>query len=446
MAINHESLVEHTSLSKEVDLATMPIPDDARSEKKSLTMAWWGVCSALFYIYIAATLAINYGTINTIIGMVLSVVSYGYINSLLTRYAIKTGLSVSLFSRILFGKVGAVLATLIFFLTAIYYAVFEGSIIAVAASKVIPSVSYPWACVLVVIYSVPLVFGSVQNWLDKLNGFLLPFYLVGLVVIVVMTIATYGYDNAWLFYEPSGGAPSLGWLNVFIAYMGVWILMMFTFDFARFGRKSDNQYHAKFNFGMPFYIVTFLLNGLVGIYLTLAGGLAQISETGVVDQLIVVLGGGVALLFIWITQTRINTANYYLASVNMHAFFEQLLPIKSQKWQWALVVGILALILMLSTNVFQYILTALTYQGIFVTAWVGIAMSHILLNVSESEDLDRVPKYNLSGLLSWFISVGIGFIWAVLSLPGHEYSPIFTVVIAFIAYAQLTQKRISSSN
>src|SRR3546814_5298148 len=30
-----------------------------------------------------------------------------------------------------------------------------------------------------------------------------------------------------------------------------------------------------------------------------------------------VLGGAVGLLFIWASQTRINTANYYLATVNM---------------------------------------------------------------------------------------------------------------------------------
>jgi hypothetical protein len=36
---------------------------------------------------------------------------------------------------------------------------------------------------LVVLYSVPLIFGSVQNWMDKLNGVLLPFYLIGLVAL-----------------------------------------------------------------------------------------------------------------------------------------------------------------------------------------------------------------------------------------------------------------------
>lgn len=439
MAANMPNSVE------DVDLATLAIPDNLRSGRTSLTMAWWGVCSALFYIFLAATLAVAFGTKNTIIGMVLSVVSYGLINAILARYAIKTGLSVSLFSRVLFGKVGALLATLIFFLTAIYYAVFEGSVIAVAANKVIPSLSYEWACVLVVLYSVPLVFGSVQHWLDKLNGFLLPFYMIGLLLAVGMTIGTYGYSNDWLAFEPKGGAAPGGWLSVFIAYMGVWVLMMFTFDFARFGAKADMEYHAKVNFGMPFYVLTFLINGLVGIFLITSGKLASISETGVVDQLIVVLGGTLALFFIWVTQTRINSANFYLATINMQAFFEKLLGISLKKWMWAVVVGIVVLIMMRATNVFSYILTALNYQGIFVTAWVGVALTHILskrydelLGGTLPYHSNQVPNFNPCGLLAWFAGAGAGLVMT-LSGVGAGYAPVATFIVSVAVYYGMLQ-------
>ncbi|MET4093652.1 hypothetical protein [Arthrobacter sp. UYCu712] len=64
--------------------------------------------------------------------MVLTIATYGIINLVLSRYAARTGLTVSVFSRTLFGLLGSALASLIFAATAIYYAVFEGSIIAVA--------------------------------------------------------------------------------------------------------------------------------------------------------------------------------------------------------------------------------------------------------------------------------------------------------------------------
>ncbi len=80
-----------------------------------------------------------------------------------------------------------------------------------------------------VAYSVPLVFGSVQHWLDKFNGVLLPFYLFGLLAAVVLTTHEYGYNAAWLDFGPKGAVPANGWWNCFVYYMGVWVLMMFTF-------------------------------------------------------------------------------------------------------------------------------------------------------------------------------------------------------------------------
>ncbi len=432
-----------TKASEEgVDTATHAIPDGDRATRLSLTMAWWGVCSALFYIFLAATLAVTYGSVNTIIAMVLTVISYGLINSVLARYAIRTGLSVSLFSRVLFGRVGALVATAIFFLTAIYYAVFEGSVIAVAGSQVFDGLSYGTAAVLVVLYSVPLVFGSVQHFLDKLNGVLLPFYLIGLVAAVVATVIKYGYSSEWLSYAPEGGAPGDGWIHAYIAYMGVWVLMMFTFDYARFGARADVSYHAHLNFGIPFYVITFFVNGLVGIFLITSGEVATVSETGVVDQLVTVLGGALAMIFIWVTQTRINSANFYLATVNMQAFFERF-GISLKKWSWAILVGVVVLVMMRATNVFGYILTALTYQGIFVTAWVGVAVTHILSSRYRDMFGERVyyqyqdvPNFNPAGLTAWFAGAGTGLLMTVSGL-GAGWAPVATVVVSVIVYAVL---------
>ena len=199
--------------------------------------------------------------------MALAEASYAAVNAILVRHSIRTGLSESLFSRILLGKTGAAIATLIFFATAIYYAVFEGSVIAVALQEY-AGITYPVAAALVVVYSVALIFGSIQNWLDKFNGILLPFYAIGIAAAVGLTIARYGYSDAWLQLGPNGGAASVsGIWGCFAAYMGVWVLMMYTYDYARFGKVEDADYHAKINFGAPFYSVTFFLNGLVGIFL-----------------------------------------------------------------------------------------------------------------------------------------------------------------------------------
>ncbi|MBP7002140.1 allantoin permease [Amaricoccus sp.] len=424
----------------ELEFSDRPVPVDARMGRLPLTMAWWSVCSAMFYLVVAASLALAYGSVNAITGIALSVVAYAAVNAVLARYAIRTGLSVSLLSRVLLGRSGAAIATLIFFATAIYYAVFEGSVIAVALSQTFAGLAYPVAGLIVVVYSVALIFGSIQNWLDKFNGVLLPLYLLGLIAAVVLAITEYGYSNAWLTLGPEGGAPAGGWWDCFVAFMGVWVLMMYTFDYARFGARKDSDYHAFFNFGAPFYLVAFLLNGLVGIFLAASlpteGGVTEVS----VVLAIVKLMGLAGLAFVWISQTRINTANYYLAAVNMESFAETAFGLKLPKAVWACVVGLAVYLLMLA-DVFAYILQALAYQGIFVVAWVAIALTHILSGVYERVlggdmvvDRDRVPSINPGGLLSWFGAAAVGLILHEAGGSLASWSAPATFVVAVVVY------------
>lgn len=412
-----------------------PVPSQARMGRLSLTMAWWAVCSAMFYIVVGASLALSYGARNALIGMLLSVISYGLVNSVLSRFAIRSGLSVALFSRLLFGSTGACLATLIFFSTAIYYAVFEGSVIAVALNHLYPQLAYPVAALVVVLYSVPLILGSVQHWLDKFNGVLLPVYLGGLLVAVGLSINRYGYQPQWLDFGPE--TPSaFGWWDCFVAYMGVWILMLFTFDYARFGKTEDAGYHGRWNFGMPFYAVTFLLNGAAGIYLV-----SSIPHEGALNEVSVVLAilqlmGLWGLLFVWATQTRINTANYYLATLNMQAFFVRF-GLRGSYLMWALVVGVIVYVLMLA-DVFGYLLKALAYQGIFVVAWVGVALAQILYGRSDIAALDRVPAFNPAGMTAWFGASALGLALMFAGGSVSSFSAPLTAIVAFGLQAGLS--------
>ncbi len=430
----------------DIDYSSVPVPYDARMPKGALTMAWWAMCSAMFWLVVAATLAVNFGTVNALLGLGLSVVVYSLVNAVIVRFAIGTGLSVALFSPVLFGDAGAAIATIIFFATAIYYGVFEGSVISVALHSFIPGISLKLAYLIVVSYSVFLIFGSVQRWLDKLNGVLLPFYLVGLVGAVAAAIAKVGFTESWLHMGPNSGAVTLtGTWSSFTYLMGVWILMMYTFDYARLGKVADTEYHAKINFGWPFYIFIFLINGTVGIFLAgTMGTHGSVSEISVVFSLLDLMGI-FGLLFIWVSQTRINTANFYLAATNMHAFGERILHIHLPRFGWAIIVGIIVFLLML-TNVFSYILQALAYQGIFVVAWVAIAVAHILLHPAH-EPLDTaslsnadVQAFHAQGLLAWFASSAVGIILANTNGLMASFSAPATAVLAFCVYSVMLSR------
>src|ERR1700682_2238004 len=101
----------------------------------------------------------------------------------------------------------------------------------------------------------------------------------------------------------------------------------------------------------------------------------------------------------------------------MHAFGERILHIHLPRFGWAIVVGVIVFLLML-TNVFSYILQALAYQGIFVVAWVAIAVAHMLLHPpdgtldTKSRSNAEVRSFHEHGLLAWFASSAVGMILA----------------------------------
>ncbi|MCI9870457.1 permease [Arthrobacter humicola] len=411
------------------------LPASMRAGRWSLTMAWWAVFSAMFWIYVAVASAGAVGVVNTLIGMALTVVTYGAINKVLSRYAARTGLTVSLFSRTLFGLVGSALASLIFAATAIYYAVFEGSIIAVAFHEFFGGSILIWYAV-VVIYAIPLALGGVQNWLDKLNGVLLPLYVAGLIAVVVAATLIRGVPTDWIGQAAVSSALP-GWLTSYLIYMGVYIMMMYTFDYARMGRQQDEKFLGTVTFGWVFYAFTFGLNGLVGIYIMSAWRI-EASETGVVQAFISSLGL-VGLLVILISQTRINTANYYLASENLSAFASRVFRLDLPRFVWVIVTGALAFLLML-TDVLSYLLKALAWQGVFVTAWVAIALVFIGLNWKAQDKVPDIRPANLKGIspgaVAWVFASAVGIAlteqtaWPVVS----QLTPLITMALAAGVY------------
>jgi purine-cytosine permease-like protein len=423
------------------DYSTHVVPRTWRSGRLSLSMAWAALFSAMFWLVVAASVAMTVGTRDALIGIALAVLTHGGINFVLSRYANRTGLTVALMSRRLFGYFGALLAPLIFAATAIYYAVFEGSVVAVALQAYFGGLAIEWWYLIVVLYSVPLVFGGVRVWLDKLNGVLLPFYVVGLTAAVVWAGHRYGYSGDWLAYVPAQPADVAGpgWVFAATVYMGVWVMMLYTIDFARFGRRSDSTFHGVVSFGPVFYLATFMVNGLAGIFIAhTVPADGSISEVSVVYA-VVGLMGLAGVLLIWVSQTRINTANFYLASTNLEAFFSRVLRIKLPRKAWAVIGGVLVYLLML-TDVLTYILQALQWQGVFVVAWVGVALTHILL---VRDDRDGLPEFRPGRLR--LVTPGIA-VWLVASVTGiallegagtfgSTWSAPITLGVAVLGYA-----------
>lgn len=423
--------------------------DEDQMSRGSLAMAFYGVASAFFFVYIGAAMAMAYGTANALIGIVLAIISYWLINSVLSKYALNNRTTVAQFSRTILGTAGSTIATIIFALVAIYYAVFEGSIIAYAFMAMFGGEMWMWS-LLVVLYSTPLVIGGARRFLDKLNGWLLPIYFFGLIAAVIWAGVVYGFSDTWLTHAPEIELPFTmggpGWLATFAGYMGIWIMMMFTMDYASLGKRKDVKFHQNITFGWAFYTLAYGFAAVVGIFLTFTIPGLEVSETGLAGGLVTMMGV-LGLIVVWVSQTRINTANYYLGAANLQAFGERL-RIKLPSVVWLIITAIIIYLMML-LPVVQYLLLALAWQGVLVTAWVAIALVHILMDKGRNQEHaaiadDNYKAFNTNGLVAWIAGTAVGLFFLQLGSfdpnlagVGATWGPILTVVVSAVVYALL---------
>lgn len=209
---------------------------------------------------------------------------------------------------------------------------------------------------------------------------------------------------------------------------------MTTIEFGRFGRPADALRHGRVTFGIPFYLLTLLVNGIVGIVLVEGLSGAELSETAVVDRCIQLLGPVAGVAWLWVTQTRINSANYFVSTINLQAFLKETTGRLIPKVACAIVVGTAALLLTLSTDVFKYLLIALTFQGALIAAWVGLAAAHMLNWTREtSAPAQTVAPRAWSGIAAWLVGASVG---GVLILAGGVWASC-SAIAAFATAASL---------
>lgn len=417
------------------------VPKTWRSGRWSMAMAWYALASAMAWLLTAGVAAIQVGPRDALIGAALSVIAYSLLCGAMATYAARTGTNINLFSRMLFGLRGGSIATLVLFMISTFYATFEGAVVAHAFDVQFGGPPMWFWYLVVVVYSVPLAIGGVRTWLDKFNGVLLPIYVLGLGVAVGWTIAVKGSRPGWL--DPGVGVAHVagpGWLFSFALYMGVWVLMMFTGDLARHARVEDLRFHRWFTFGPVFHGFTLFINALVGIFLAEQLVEGNLTELSAVDGMLALMGVW-AVVLIWVTQTRINTANYYVASSNLANLGGRLLKQSVPRWAWVVVLGILVYVLMLQ-DLISKLQIALEYSAIITVAWVGVVVAYMVwakvrgIAPEETEYRPgRVPSVNWPGVTAWTVGtlVGVALLNVGGAVGGTWYAPV-TFLLSYLTY------------
>lgn len=438
---------EVVAIAKTDDYAGHVVPKSWRSSRLSLTMAWLSIISAMFWLVFPVTLALTVGVANTLIGMVLAAIVIAIAAAIVAPYATRSGMTLTMYSRQLMGRRAGLLIGLIVGVTCIYYTAFEASVIALVFHTYFAAPSLEVWYVITAAMGVVFALGGVRVWLDRFNGALLPVYIIGMIVAVVWATAEFGYSSDWLTYTPAGAGDTTvgpGWVLAFGGYLSQLIFITYLWDFARMGKTEDSKFHSFGTFGLPTWLVTFVVNALIGLYLLSTIQLSgPPSDTAAVTGLVALMGF-LGVLLVWATQSRIQTTNFYVSSLNLQSFFRGTFRLRLPRSFWGVVVGLVCLGLML-TDVISYLLTALNYQTVVVAGWIGIACVHILdsrragLKDSFAECRPgRIPAYSPAALIAWAVSSATGILLLALTgVFGATWAVPLVLVMAPIVYKLL---------
>jgi len=403
----------------------------------SLTGVMVGVATAMFFLAWGGELITAYGTTDLLLGMLFGTICIGGLAFIFATIASRTGLDSDLITRGAgFGFLGSAITSLIYSFNFLMFFAFEGTIMATAIHAWWPHIPEGLIYVVIGLVFLPLSWWgiTVMNWLMWAT---IPIYL-GLLAWAIVLAGTNGAHVSFWSYHPlhpvsTAAGPAI--LQVLAAVMALISQSTIAADIGRFIPRGKNI-RGAIAVGFISQLITFLVLTMLGGWLTLRLG----NSTNPGAYLTKLLGvWGVTLVII--TQLRINVSNVYSGSLAYTNFFCRVFHYTPGRHYWVVLTAVLGTLLMFG-GIFTHLLTVLTFEGVFVTAWIMAIISDIAINKSI---LGISPKNYLykRAQLYRFNPVGVGalLIALAISLPfalnaygafGKSLAPFISGGVSFV--------------
>lgn len=443
-----------TSLDDQIEsFATERVPANSRWPIPAISLVLLGNATAMFFF--------SFGAQQTfLVGWPWLLVPIGYffvgailIGMLTMRMAAREGLSQNILSRGLgFGSRGAAITSFIYALNYIYYFLFEGTIVSHA---------------LAVYFDIPI---------NSLRGTVI-FALIGLVTIglVWRGMHAMSFLQSWGFpifvllflyclylvftqHDPVGPA---GWqatapltaaamMNALSFANGQMIFQgLMATDYGRFAERNI-RYRGTGTIMVleliPMFAIIFfgcflgatLLGELTGPD---AQSLAQ--DPGYMFAHVMGLAG---VVFVVITQIRINVMNLYGGSIALASGFEVAAHFKPGRPWWMFLVWSVGVVFY-ATNVINHLGTFLAITGVLTNTWVLIILADYFicrryLSLGVEEDIEfheaDVRNWNPCGLISLGVAVAVGAL-GILEVYPIYFASFLAMIIGPILHVILTK-------
>lgn len=430
------------------------VPDDKRWPIPAISLVLLGNATAMFFFSFGAQQTFLVGWPKMLIPISYFFLGAILIGALTMRMTSREGLSQGLISRGLgFGSRGAAIASFIYALNFIYYFLFEGTIVSHALAYYfdIPIDSLTGIAIFALIGLVTIAFvwrgmyamSALQTW-----GF--PIF-VGLMVWALLSLND-KHDVAgpgmWEATGLSGGAAlmtAMSFANGQMIFQG----LMAT-DYGRFASRNI-RYRGTgtimFLELVPMFTIIFL-GAMLGSTLIGEFGAEKAQDPGFV---FVHLMGFAGVVFVVITQIRINVMNLYGGSITLSSGVDAVSGYRPGRPWWMFAIWLFGVIFY-ATNVINHLGTFLAITGVLTNTWVLILLADYFvcrrwLGLGRSENIEfregEVREWNPCGLVSLAVAVGIGALGIFEVYPTYyaSFIAMFVGPIIHIAMTVATKGR-----
>lgn len=424
------------------------VPADKRWSIPAISLVLLGNATAMFFF--------SFGAQQTfLVGWPKMLIPIGYfffgailIGALTMRMASREGLSQSLISRGLgFGSRGAALTSFIYAVNFIYYFLFEGTIVshAIAYYFGIEINSFTGIVIFAAVGLVTIAFvwrgmyamSVLQKW-----GF--PIF-VGLLIWALFELnGNYSGvgPSGWHAIGASGG--SAMWAAMSMANGQMIFQGLMATDYGRFAAKKIRYRGTALIMLLeliPMFIVIFL-GAYLGVTLVGAVGTEKAQDPGFV---FVHLLGFAGVIFVVMTQIRINVMNLYGGSITLSSGFDVAANFRPGRPWWMFAVWLFGVVFY-ATNVINHLGTFLAVTGVLTNTWVLIILSDYFicrrwLRLGRAEDIEykesEVRSWNPCGLAALGIAVAIGAL-GILEVYPVDYASFISMFVGPILHVFFT--------
>ena len=413
-----------------------------------------GAVSFLALEAIGGSIVLNYGFTNAVLAIIATSIIIFIVTIPISYYAARYAIDMELLTRGAgFGYLGSTITSLIYASFSFIFFALESAIMAVALQMYL-DIPIIWCYVICSLIIIPMVIGGV-TLMSKIQIWTQPIW--ALLLLLPYLAVAWKNPEAYAQFSGMSGFTSGG--NEFDPLMfGAASAVAFSLvvqigeqvDFLRFlpekNKENRTKWWAAVILAGPGWIVPGMLKMLGGAFLAFLVLQSQLPPAKAAEPTQMYLAGfgyvfddagwvlAATVIFVLISQIKINLTNAYAGSLAWSNFFARLTHSHPGRVVWLFFNVTIALVLM-SIGVFQTLEIVLSLYGNLAIAWIGALVADLMINKPlglspAGIEFKRAHLYDVNpvGLGSMLVATAI----AMLAYAGYlgPYARAFSPMIA----------------